>query len=90
MQLGHDDFSSRHPFFRMYFNRNAPAIIGHCDRAIGIEHHLDDIAMTGKRLVNGIINHLIDHMMQARAVIGVADIHARPLAHRIKPLQDLD
>src|SRR4029078_7517160 len=30
------------------------------------------------------------HVMKARTVIGVADIHARPLANRIKALQDLD
>src|SRR5260370_8237429 len=29
-------------------------------------------------------------MVQAGAVIGVADIHTRPLAHRIEPAQDLD
>jgi hypothetical protein len=28
--------------------------------------------------------------MQAGSVVGVADIHARPLAHRIQALQDLD
>ena len=29
-------------------------------------------------------------MMQAGAVTGIADVHARPLAHRIKPFQDFD
>src|SRR3546814_16227516 len=29
-------------------------------------------------------------MVQARAVIGIADIHAGPFAHCIKALQDLD
>ena len=46
--------------------------------------------MAGQRLVDGVVDHLVDHVVQARAVVGVADIHARALAHRIEPLQHLD
>ena len=46
--------------------------------------------MPGQRLVDGVVDDLVDHVVQAGAVIGVADIHARPLAHRIEALQDLD
>jgi hypothetical protein len=43
-----------------------------------------------QRLVNGVVDHLIDHVMQAGAVIGVADIHAWPLADGVKSLQHFD
>ena len=46
--------------------------------------------MAGQRLVDGVVDHLIDHVMQARAVVGVADIHAGPLADGVQPLQNLD
>ena len=46
--------------------------------------------MAGQRLVDGVVDHLVDHVMQARAVVGVADIHARTLADGIQPLQNLD
>ena len=48
------------------------------------------VAMAGQRLVDGVVDDLVDHVVQAGAVVGVADIHARPLAHGIEALQDLD
>jgi len=36
--------------------------------------------VAGQRLVDGVVDDLVDHVMQAGTVIGVADIHARPLA----------
>ena len=47
-------------------------------------------AEAGQRLVDGVVDDFIDHVMQARAVVGVADIHAGALAHGIEALQDLD
>ena len=46
--------------------------------------------VAGERLVDRVVDDLVDHVMQARAVVGVADIHAGALAHRIEALQDLD
>ena len=46
--------------------------------------------MACKRFVDGVVHHLIDHMVKPRPVIRVADIHARALSHRIKALQNLD
>ena len=46
--------------------------------------------VAGERLVDGVVDDLVDHVMQAGAVIGVADIHARALAHRVEALEDLD
>ena len=51
---------------------------------------LDLVAIAGQRLVDGVVDHLVDHVVQARAVVGVADIHARPLAHGIEAFQHLD
>ena len=48
------------------------------------------VGVAGERLVDGVVDHLVDHVVQARAVVGVADIHARALAHRIEALEDLD
>ncbi len=58
--------------------------------AVGIERddHLRGVA--GERLVDRVVDDLVDHVMQARAVIGVADVHARALAHRVEALEDLD
>ena len=48
------------------------------------------VGMAGQRLVDGVVDDLIDHVVQARAVIGVADIHARPLADGIQAFENLD
>ena len=49
----------------------------------------DAIANLGQRLVDGVVDHLVDEVMQ-RAHIGSADVHAGAPAHGLQPLQDLD
>ena len=90
VQLGHDHFGGRHAFFLVDVGRDAAAVVEHRAGAVGIERdgHLRGVA--GERLVDRVVDDLVDHVMQARAVVGVADIHARTLAHRIEALQDLD
>ena len=89
MQLGHDDLGRRDAF-AVHVDGNAAAVVAHRDRAVGVEHDLHRGGVAGQRLVDGVVDDLVDHVMQARAVVGVADIHARPLAHGIEALQDPD
>ena len=90
MQLGHDDFGGGHAFFLVDVGGDAAAIVAHGAGAVGVQHHVDAVGMAGQRFVHGIVHHFIDHVVQARAVIGVADIHAGALAHGIQALQHLD
>ena len=90
MQLGHDDLGRRHAFFRVNVGGNATAVVGHGTGAVGIERHGDERRMTGERFVDGIVDDFVDHVMQARTIVGVADVHARPFAHRIEATKDLD
>ena len=46
--------------------------------------------MAGERLVDRVVGDLEHHVVEARAVVGVADIHAGALAHRVEALEDLD
>ena len=73
----------------MRIDRDAAAIVAHQDAAVGVELELDAAGMAGHRLVHGVVEHLGDEMMQ-RALVGAADIHAGPAAHRLQPFQDLD
>ena len=57
---------------------------------VGIDVTSTVSTIAGERFVDGVIDDLIHHMVQTGAVVGVADIHARPFAHRIQALQDLD
>src|SRR5262249_9849451 len=58
--------------------------------AVGVQGDEDLVGEARKRLVDGVVNHLVDHVVKARAVVGVADIHARPLAHGIEAFQHFD
>ncbi len=90
MQLGHDDLGRRDALFLVDVDRDAAAIVAHADRAVAIQLDLDLVAPAGQAFVDGVVDHLIDHVMQARPVIGVADIHAGTLAHGVQPAQHLD
>ena len=90
VELGHDHLGGGDAFFGVDARRNPAAIILDRDRTIGVELDDDPVAMPGQRLVDRVVRHFEHHVVQARAVIGIADIHARPLANRIEALQDLD
>ena len=90
MELGHDDLGRGDAFALVNVDRNAAAVIAHGHRAVGIEDDFDRGGVAGERFVDGVVDDLIDHVVQAGTVIGVADIHARPLAHGIEPLQHPD
>ena len=50
---------------------------------------LDAVGVAGERLVHRVVDHLGEQVMQ-RLLVGAADIHAGPAAHRLQPLQHLD
>ena len=54
-----------------------------------MEHDLDPARVAGDRLVHRIVEQFGDEVMQ-RPLIGAADKHAGPAAHRLQPLQNLD
>ncbi len=90
VQLGHDDLGRRDAFAFVDVGRDAAAVVAHRHRAVRIERGHDFSGKAGKRLVDGVVDHLVDHVVEAGAVVGVADIHARPLAHGVEALEDLD
>ena len=51
--------------------------------------HLDEGGVAGDRLVHRIVDHLGEQVVQ-RLLVGAADIHAGPAAHRLQPFQHLD
>ena len=90
MQLGHDDLGGGNAFALVDVDGNAAAVVAHGDRAVGVEHDFHRAGMARQRLVDGVVDDFIDHVVQAAAVIGVADIHAGPLAHGVEALQNPD
>ncbi len=90
MQLGHDHLGGRHAFALVDVDRNAAAVVAHGAGAVRIERDGHVVGVAGERFVDRVVDDFVDHVMQAGAVIGVADIHARPLANGVEAFQDLD
>jgi hypothetical protein len=86
----HHDFGRRAPFFGLDADRDAAPVVDHADRAVAVDRHLDVIAESGQRLVDRVVDDFENHVMQTGSIIGVADVHARPLANGLESLQDLD
>ena len=90
MQPRQHDFGCRHALFGMHVGGDAAAVVAHRHRAVAVQHHGAGGGETGLRLVDGVVDDLERHVMQAGAVIGVADVHAGALAHRVEALAHRD
>ena len=90
VELGHDDLGRRDAFLAVDACRDAAAVIFDRDRPVGVQLDDDPVAVARQRLVDRIVGNLEHHMVEARAVIGVADVHAGALAHCVEALENLD
>ena len=90
VQLGHHDFRRRALLLvvGLDFSRYAAPVILHADRIVGVYGYRDVVAVSRQRLVYRVVDDFEDHVMQAGAVAGIADIHAGPLAYGFKTLED--
>jgi len=83
VQFGHDDFKRRLVFLFVHPDGYAAAVIGHGDTVVGVNHDVDEVANPGHGLVDTVVHHLINQVVQPRD-IDVADIHGRPKPHRFE------
>ncbi len=66
---------------------NPAAVVDHPAPAVGQERDVDARRETGQGLVHGVVDDLVDEVVQTRGT-GRADVHAGALAHRLKTLQN--
>ena len=90
VELGHDDLGGGHAFALVDVGRNAAPVVAHRAGTVGVERDDDGFCVAGEGLVDRVIDDLVDHVVQAGTVVGVADIHARPLTDGVEALEDLD
>jgi len=90
MQNSHDDFCSRSAFFFVDVYRNAATIVGNGNGVVGMYDNFNIVTVASKSLVNGIVDNFKHHVVEAGAVISVANIHTGALTHRIKSTQDFN
>ena len=68
---------------------DAAAVVGDSDDIAVQNLHGDGVAVPGQGLVDGVVHDLI-HQVVETGGRGGADVHARSLADRLQPLQDLN
>ena len=89
VELGHDDLGRRDALF-VQLRRDAATVVAHRAGAVGIKCHQDLCGMAGQRFVDRIVDDFVDHVVKARAIVGIADIHAGALAHGIEASEHFD
>jgi hypothetical protein len=70
-------------------DRDAAAVVDAAEPAVREQGDLDRRAVAGQGLVDRVVDHLVDEVVQA-ALAGGPDVHARALADRLEPLEDGD
>ena len=88
VQHGQHDFRGR-PAALVLIDGNAAAVVDDGHRVVDVDRDVDLIAVAGQRLVDRVVDDLVDEVMQARRA-GRADVHRRPLAHGLEAFEDLD
>jgi hypothetical protein len=94
VQHAHDDLGRRAFRFMLVVEldpgRYAAPVVGHRDRTVGVDGDDNVVTVTGQRLVDGVVDHLEHHVVQAGAVGGIADVHPRTFADRLEAFKLLD
>ena len=72
-----------------HLDGDAAALVAHRDRVVGVDRHLDGVVVARQRLVDRVVDHLVDEVVQA-ALAGRADVHARSLANSLQAFEDGD
>ncbi len=67
-------------------DRNATTVIDHGNGIVEMDRNFDLGGESGKRFVDGVVDHFIHQVMQAE-VTGRSDVHRGTLAHRFHPAQ---
>ena len=67
VQVGQHQLHRRHLPLRMHVHRDAAPVVADGDRAIHVDRDFDLVAIAGQVLVNGVVQHLEDAVVQTRA-----------------------
>src|SRR5690606_22485189 len=87
--LGHDHFQGGNTLLFMDAHRNAPSVVRGGDRVVLIDGDLDPVAVSGHGLIDGIVHHFIDQMVQSPWT-DVAYVHGGSHPYVFHALQGLD
>ncbi len=89
VQHGEHDLDRRQALLLHHRHGDAAPVVDDRDRVVGVDRDGDLGAEAGERLVDGVVDDLVDEVVQAHDP-GRADVHARALADRLEALEDGD
>ena len=90
MQRGQDHLRRRDAFLSVDVHRNPATVVLHRDRLTRVNDDVNLVAVSGQRLINAVVDELLDHMMETGAILRIADVHPWSLADRVEPSQHLN
>ena len=82
VEHGQYDLQGRFALFLMNIYRDTSAIVDHCDGIVRIDDYVNVLAKASQCLVDGVINHLINQMMET-LFAGVAYVHGWSFPYRL-------
>ncbi len=88
VQHGHHDLGRRSSAL-VHVGRDPAAVVDDGDRVVDVDRDVDGVAEPGERLVDRIVHHLVDQVVEPRHARR-ADVHRGPLPDRLQPLEHLD
>ena len=83
VQPRENHFDARDFFDRMQIHRHAAPVIGHLQRAVFVQHHVDIFGVARHCLIHAVVDDFLREMIRPLSL----RVHARALAHRFQTYQ---
>ncbi len=90
VQVRHDDLERLALVLLVHPDRDAAAVVLDRHGVVGVDRDAAEVGVADLGLVDRVVDELEDHVVQAREVVRVPDVHAGALAHGLEALQQLD
>ncbi len=85
----HHDLQGRAMLFRMHSGRDSSSVVSHPYGIVRKDGHADLGTITGHGLIDTVVNHLIDQMMES-PLADVAYVHRRSFSDSLQSFQHLN
>ena len=90
MKHRHDHFRGAAALFLVEIHGDAAPVVLHAAASVSVEDDVHLGAEARQGLVDTVVHDFVDHLVQAAAIVGIADVHAGALAHGLKVSQNRD
>ena len=90
VEVRHDDLERLALVLLVEPDGDAAAVVLDGDGVVGVDRDPDVVRVADLGLVDRVVDELEDHVVEAREIVGVPDVHAGALADGLEALQQLD